>query len=218
MLFFSANPSLYSSMSATSRRACGLEFEASLDGSLIVSRRTGGDDNLLTWFNRKGEATGTVGGPDSYISRESRQMAPSSPSIAPTRRMATVISGTTEISRGITARLTTDAANDWFPAGRRIANRWCSRRIALEPNPAPADTSSSRSRWTLGGTSSRDGPRARAVPMTGRGMASGSRSADRYLDRVGVGRPQAVRVSGDVVPRRRRPFLSRWQVDRLHLR
>ena len=49
--------------SAASIRA---EFEASLDGSLIVSRRTDGDDNLLTWFNRKGEATGTIGAPDSY--------------------------------------------------------------------------------------------------------------------------------------------------------
>ena len=70
------------------------EFEASLDGSLIVSRRTDGDDNLLTWFNRKGEATGTLGAPDSY---HQPRIAPNGALVAfnrPTRRMATVISGT----------------------------------------------------------------------------------------------------------------------------
>ncbi len=91
------------------------QFEASLDGSLIVSRPAG-DDNLLTWFNRKGEATGTVGGPDSY---HQPRISPNGALIAFNR--ADPQNGNrdiwyTEISRGITARLTTDAANDWFPA------------------------------------------------------------------------------------------------------
>ena len=91
------------------------QFEASLDGSLIVSRPAG-YDNLLTWFNRKGEATGTVGGPDSY---HQPRISPNGALIAFNR--ADPQNGNrdiwyTEVSRGITARLTTDAANDWFPA------------------------------------------------------------------------------------------------------
>jgi len=90
------------------------QFETSLDGSVILAR-TGGNDNLLTWFNRKGEATGTIGPPDSYYQ----------PKISPNGKLVAFNRADrqngnrdiwyTEIGRGITARLTTDGANDWFP-------------------------------------------------------------------------------------------------------
>ena len=91
------------------------EFEASLDGSLIVSRRMDGDDNLLAWFNRKGEVAGTIGAPESY---HQPRIAPSGALVA--FNLADPQNGNrdiwyTEIARGTTARLTTDGANDWFP-------------------------------------------------------------------------------------------------------
>jgi serine/threonine protein kinase/Tol biopolymer transport system component len=91
------------------------EFEASLDGSTIVSRRGDGRDNLLTWFNRKGETTGTVGGPDAYYQP---RLSPNGALVAfnlPDRQNGNRDVWYTELSRGITTRLTTDPANDWFP-------------------------------------------------------------------------------------------------------
>ena len=91
------------------------QFEASLDGSLIVSLRPDENDNLLTWFNRKGEATGTIGAPDSY---HQPRISPAGNLVA--FNLADRQNGNrdlwyTEIDRGTSARLTTDGANDWFP-------------------------------------------------------------------------------------------------------
>ena len=113
--YFSANPSLYLERVGYIAASIRAEFEASLDGSLIVSRRMDGDDNLLTWFNRKGEATGTIGAPDSY---HQPRIAPNGALVA--FNLADPQNGNrdiwyTEIARGTTARLTTDGANDWFP-------------------------------------------------------------------------------------------------------
>jgi eukaryotic-like serine/threonine-protein kinase len=88
-------------------------FVASADGTVIVG--ASGADEQLTWFDRNGEETGTLGPPGHYgqprISHDGSRVAFQSPDPETGNRDIWY----TEVARGITSRLTSDVANDWYP-------------------------------------------------------------------------------------------------------
>ena len=83
------------------------------------------NDSRLTWFNRTGEEEGILGGPAEHIqpriSPSGDLVAFSAPDPQTGNRDVWYI----EIARGITARLTTHVANDWYPVwspdGRQLS-------------------------------------------------------------------------------------------------
>jgi Tol biopolymer transport system component len=90
-------------------------FEPSADGRWIAWGRAGANDMRLTWFNRKGEVTGAAGPSGDYYQP---RLSPEGDRVAFAR--ADSQNGNRdiwymEIARGVTARLTTDGANDWYP-------------------------------------------------------------------------------------------------------
>ncbi len=107
--------------------AAGLNafFEISADGRVMVVRPAGAGHTQLTWFERSGEQTGTVGGPSVYyqprISPDGTRVAFNRPDPQTNNRDVWTI----DVARGIAARLTLHPANDWHavwsPDGRQIA-------------------------------------------------------------------------------------------------
>jgi Tol biopolymer transport system component len=92
-----------------------LGFTVSEDGRLAVLRRQAAELSRLTWFDRTGVAIGTVGEAGTFlqprISPDGTRVAVTRPDTRTGNRDVWVI----EIARGITSRLTTHVANDWFP-------------------------------------------------------------------------------------------------------
>ena len=100
-------------------------FSASENGVLLYARGNVGTTTRLTWFDRAGNITGTVGEPAAY---ETLALAPDD------RRIAVSLAETSSANhaiwvidsvRGAMSRLTFDAVNDtspvWSPDGSRIA-------------------------------------------------------------------------------------------------
>jgi serine/threonine protein kinase/Tol biopolymer transport system component len=90
-------------------------FWVSADGRVVIIRSAGAGDGRLAWVNREGEEAGVLGPPGNYtqprISPDGARVAFSRPDDETGNRDVWY----TEIVRGITARLTVDVANDWFP-------------------------------------------------------------------------------------------------------
>jgi dipeptidyl aminopeptidase/acylaminoacyl peptidase len=93
-------------------------------GNLVILRLAGTNDRRLTWFNRTGQEIAASGPRGDYFQP---RLSPNSDRIAFTR--ADEQTGnrdvwSIEVARGVTARLTTHGANDWFPIwssdGRRL--------------------------------------------------------------------------------------------------
>jgi len=102
----------------------GASFTLSADGRTIVVAPAGANDTRLTWFERSGAETGVVG-PRGELSQP--RLSPNGDRVAFTRPDTQTGNRDlwyVEIARGVTARLTTDVANDWFPVwspdGRQI--------------------------------------------------------------------------------------------------
>ena len=90
-------------------------FRASDDGRTVIVEGEGANDDVLTWFNRDGTSGGTVGPPGDYLQL---RMSPSGDRVAYTKpddRGGNRDIWYTDTARGITARLTVNGANDWFP-------------------------------------------------------------------------------------------------------
>ena len=107
--------------------AAGIQalFEVSADGRLIVSRPAGAGATQLTWFERSGEQTGTVGGPGIFYQP---RISPRGDLVAfnrPDTQSGNRDVWTVDVARGIAARLTIHPANDWHavwsPDGKRMA-------------------------------------------------------------------------------------------------
>jgi eukaryotic-like serine/threonine-protein kinase len=106
--------------------ATGLEarFRVSRDGRIIVFSAAEPTSTRLIWFNRHGEEEGTLGTPaeriQPRISPRGDRVAFSAPDQQTGNREVWYL----EIARGITARLTTHVANDWYPVwspdGRQV--------------------------------------------------------------------------------------------------
>ena len=100
-------------------------FSVSENGVLIYARGTARATTRLTWFDRAGNITGTVGDPASYLTLalapDDRRVAVSMASGAAGSRAIWII----DSARGGTSRLTFDAVDDaspvWSPDGTRIA-------------------------------------------------------------------------------------------------
>jgi len=93
----------------------GLSFKASSDGRVAVLRRYSAEQTRLTWFARTGEITGTLGEPADYsqprISPDGTRVAFTRPDDRTGNRDVWFM----EIARAVSTRLTTHAANDWYP-------------------------------------------------------------------------------------------------------
>jgi Tol biopolymer transport system component len=90
-------------------------FRVSADGRVVIVEQAGANDNRLAWLNRDGTEAGTVGPPGDYLQP---RISPSGDRVAftkPDDQSGNRDVWYTELSRGITARLTTNAANDWYP-------------------------------------------------------------------------------------------------------
>ena len=90
-------------------------FQASADGRLIVVRPEGTAGSQLTWFDRDGRQTGTLGVPGALFQP---RLSPKGDRVAFTRpdsRNGNRDVWTIEIERGIAAPLTRNPANDWHP-------------------------------------------------------------------------------------------------------
>jgi eukaryotic-like serine/threonine-protein kinase len=99
-------------------------FAASVDGRVLIVQ---GEEPLatrLTWINRDGTEAGRLGAPNMYyhvrLTTAGDRIAYSAPDPQTGNRDLFSL----EIARGITTRLTTHVANDWFPVwspdGRRL--------------------------------------------------------------------------------------------------
>ena len=90
-------------------------FEPSTDGTVIIWHRPAANDLRLTWFNRKGATVRTTGPPGDYgqprLSRAGDRIAFTRADTQTGNRDVWY----TEIHREVSARLTTDDANDWYP-------------------------------------------------------------------------------------------------------
>jgi len=99
-------------------------FVASEDGRVLIVQSAEPLATRLTWFSRDGTELGTLGGSASYyhvrLSPTGDRVAYSAPDPQTGNRDLFSI----EIARGITTRLTSHVANDWFPVwspdGRRL--------------------------------------------------------------------------------------------------
>jgi Tol biopolymer transport system component len=88
-------------------------FEAAADGRVIVVQPSGAGDSQLTWFQRRGEQTGTLGAPGDVLQP---RISPRGDRVAFTRpdpRTGNRDVWTIDVSRGIAANLTVHPANDW---------------------------------------------------------------------------------------------------------
>ncbi len=98
-------------------RATGIiaGFRISNQGNLAIVRPSGADQTNLTWFERNGDPSGTLGPVGEYteprISPDGARVAFSRPDPQTGNRDIFSI----EIARGVASRLTTNVANDWFP-------------------------------------------------------------------------------------------------------
>jgi Tol biopolymer transport system component len=90
-------------------------FRVSADGRVVIIRSASAGNGRLTWVNREGEEAGVLGPPGDYtqprISPDGSRVAFSRPDDETGNRDLWYA----EIVRGVTARLTVHAANDWFP-------------------------------------------------------------------------------------------------------
>jgi serine/threonine protein kinase len=90
-------------------------FAASGDGTVLIFRPAPSGRTELRWFDRRGNAAGTLGPAGDYgqprISPEGGRVLFSRPDERTGNRDVWYI----ETARGITARMTTDPANDWWP-------------------------------------------------------------------------------------------------------
>ena len=93
----------------------GAGFRISVDGRIAIIRVAGSADTQLTWYERNGEQTGTLGPRGDYlqprISPDGTRVAVTEPDPQTGNRDVFVL----EIARGVKSRLTTNVANDWFP-------------------------------------------------------------------------------------------------------
>jgi Tol biopolymer transport system component len=89
-------------------------FAASLDGRVVIFRPVTSGPTQFRWFDRKGNALGAAGPPAEYIqpriSPDGTRIAYSRPDESGNRDIWYM-----EISRAVSARLTTSPANDWWP-------------------------------------------------------------------------------------------------------
>ena len=99
-------------------------FATSAEGRLLIVQSEEPLATRLTWFNRDGAEAGTLGGAAMYYHV---RLAPAGDRIAysaPDPQTGNRDLFSIEIARGITTRLTTHVANDWFPVwspdGRRL--------------------------------------------------------------------------------------------------
>ena len=91
------------------------KFAASSDGTVLIFRPAGSGRFQLRWFDRQGHALATLSARGEYIQP---RISPDGTGVLVSRPDAQ--SGNRDIwlletSRGVAARLTTDAANDWWP-------------------------------------------------------------------------------------------------------
>jgi Tol biopolymer transport system component len=88
-------------------------FEASREGRVIVVRPAGAGNTQLTWFDRNGEQTGTLGAPGNFLQP---RISPRGDRVSFTRpddKTGNRDVWTIEVARGIAAPLTVNPANDW---------------------------------------------------------------------------------------------------------
>jgi Tol biopolymer transport system component len=93
----------------------GAAFQAATLGRVIVTRPAGTGGTQLTWFDRSGNQTGTVG-PVGDVSQP--RLSPAGSRVAfmyPDAKNGNRDVWVTEIDRGITTPVTRDDANDWHP-------------------------------------------------------------------------------------------------------
>ena len=232
-----------SAVSTTTPRESPPTFEVSADGRVIVVRPAGAGDTQLTWFERNGEQTGTLGGPGDFsqprISAQGDRVAFTRPDAQNGNRDVWTI----EVARGIAARLTLDPANDWFavwsPDGKQMAFSRTAAASAGSPHFKSSIDSGGRGIALVGragGISdwSRDG---RWIALTGsqcrnRGGIGGPRAAVSVSRRrhSGVGARDfhptasgsaytsnetggASRCSSGPLPERRRPLRASIQIS-----
>ncbi len=148
-------------------------FSISDDGRVAVIRSGAGSQEQLQWFDRKGEAAGTLGPRwdvlQPRISPDGSRVAVTAPDPQTGNRDLFVI----EVARGNVSRLTTHVANDWYPVwspdGKQIlfgsdreggTDNSSFLKESLEPSavetrfPGQAPTDWSRDgRWIVFGTS-----------------------------------------------------------------
>jgi Tol biopolymer transport system component len=99
-------------------------FSASSTGVLVYSRLGARPKSQLTWFDRSGKKTGTVGEPGDYfnlsLSPEGKRVAVTQLTGTPENRDIWLI----DLARSVSSRLTADPANDvlpiWSPDGSRV--------------------------------------------------------------------------------------------------
>jgi Tol biopolymer transport system component len=90
-------------------------FHASDDGRTVIVESAGANDSVLTWFGRDGIKQGALGPPGDYTQV---RLSPSGDRVAYTRpdaRNGNRDIWFTDIARGITAPVTVNGANDWYP-------------------------------------------------------------------------------------------------------
>ena len=90
-------------------------FQAAALGRVIVTRPSGTGGTQLTWFDRSGQQTGTLG-PAGDVAQP--RLSPAGDRVAfmyPDPRNGNRDVWTIEIDRGITAPVTRNTANDWHP-------------------------------------------------------------------------------------------------------
>jgi Tol biopolymer transport system component len=93
----------------------GAFFQASADGRVIVVRPAGTGGNQLTWYERSGQQSGTVGAAGETFQP---RLSPRGDRVSfnrPDPRNGNRDVWTIEIERGIATPLTRNAANDWHP-------------------------------------------------------------------------------------------------------
>jgi serine/threonine protein kinase len=90
-------------------------FETSENGRVLVYVPSGAGGGTLSWYDRSGNKTGELGPPGAYtqprISPDGSRVVFSRPDSRTGNRDIWTI----DIASGATARLTTNAANDWWP-------------------------------------------------------------------------------------------------------
>lgn len=91
------------------------EFDVAAAGNLVILRPASATARQLTWFSRSGAVIGVTGPRGDYYQP---RLSPQSDRIAFTRsdeQTGNRDIWSIEVARGVSARLTTHEANDWFP-------------------------------------------------------------------------------------------------------